>query len=96
MKPAELREKLAKGELIELLDIRERDEFMGGFKVPGSKNMPMGQVFVEAKAGRLPKDRKIVTICKTGGRGEIVARELRQKGYDIDHLEGGVDAWGGQ
>lgn len=53
----------------------------------------MGQVFVDAGAGKLPKDKKIVTICKKGGRCEIVARELREKGYDIEHLEGGIEAW---
>jgi rhodanese-related sulfurtransferase len=26
------------------------------------------------------------------GRCEIVARELRQKGYDIEYLEGGIEA----
>ncbi len=95
MQPTELKEKLQKGEDIKVLDVREADEFEagGGSPIPGAENVPMGKVFVKAMKGELPKDKKIVTVCKTGSRCEIVARELKQKGYDIEHLEGGLDAW---
>lgn len=93
MKPQELKELIKKGADLELLDVREGDEFEQGEKIEGAKNMPMGKVFVEAAKGNLPKGKKIITICKTGGRCEIVARELKQKGYDIEHLEGGVEGW---
>ncbi|HVM90933.1 MAG TPA: rhodanese-like domain-containing protein [Verrucomicrobiae bacterium] len=94
MNAEQLKDALAKGEKMKILDVREHDEFtQGGNAVPGSENMPMGQVFVNASKGLLPKDEKIVTVCKSGTRCEIVARELKQKGYDIDFLEGGVDAW---
>ena len=94
MKKEELKELLEKGEKPLLLDVREADEFGGGEDaVEGSENVPMGKVFVEAAKGELPKDKKIVTICKTGGRCGIVARELKEKGFDIDYLEGGVDEW---
>lgn len=94
MKPLELKEKLKKGEDVLLLDVREKEEVdAGGDMIEGGKNMPMGKVFTEAMKGNLPKDKKIITVCKTGGRCEIVARELKQKGYDIEHLEGGMDAW---
>lgn len=90
MKPSELKGKL--GDVL-VLDVREPHEYEVGEKIEGARNMPMGQVFVEAQKGTLPKDKKIVTVCKTGGRCEIVARELKQKGYDIEHLEGGIEAW---
>lgn len=93
MKAEELKERLAKGEDVRILDVREGEEFAGSETLPGAENMPMGKVFLEATKGTLPKDRKIVTVCKTGGRCEIVARELKKKGYDIDHLEGGLVAW---
>lgn len=94
MKVAELKEKLQKGEGILLLDVREKEEVeQGGLTIEGAQNMPMGKVFTEASKGLLPKDKKIVTICKSGTRCEIVARELRQKGYDIEYLEGGIEEW---
>jgi rhodanese-related sulfurtransferase len=95
MKAEELKRKLGQGEKLELIDVREKEEFESGVKVPGSKNVPMGQVFVDASSGKIPKDKKIVTICKSGGRCEIVARELGKKGYNIDYLEGGIEAWKG-
>ena len=93
MNVSTLKEKLASGEPIKLLDVREREEFEHGDTIPGAEHMPMGQVFVQPMHGNLPKDQKIITLCKTGGRCEIVARELKQKGYNIEHLEGGIDAW---
>ncbi|MBU6141529.1 rhodanese-like domain-containing protein [Patescibacteria group bacterium] len=93
MNVQELKKELAKGEQVELIDVREKDEFAQGDKIPGSKNVPMGQMFVDAAGGRLPKDKKIVTICKSGKRCEIVANELKKSGYNIEHLEGGVNAW---
>lgn len=96
MKVEDLKKKLADHEDVLLLDVREADEFEGGDAIEGSQNMPMGKVFVEAGQGHLPKDKKIVTICKSGGRCEIVAKELKEKGYDIEHLEGGVTEWKNQ
>lgn len=92
MKSDELKKQIEENDLM-LLDVREADEFTASESVPGAQNMPMGKVFVEAKKGNLPKDKKIVTICRSGGRCEIVARELSQKGFDIEALEGGFEAW---
>lgn len=93
MKKEKLKENLKKGEKIRILDVREKEEYEQGDKIEGSENMPMGKVFVEASKGNLPKDEKIITVCKTGGRCEIVARELKKKGYNIDYLEGGIEEW---
>jgi rhodanese-related sulfurtransferase len=92
MKPYELKDRLGNEDVL-VLDVREADEYARGERIEGAQNMPMGRVFVEAKKGTLPKDRKIVAVCQTGGRCEIVARELRAKGYDIEHLEGGIEGW---
>lgn len=94
MKPNELKEKIKQNENIVLIDIREKEEIeASGQKIEGSKNIPMGKMFVEAAKGVLPKDKKIITICKSGKRCEILIKELKPKGYDIDYLEGGIDEW---
>lgn len=93
MKPEELKQKIEKGEVMELLDVREKDEYNDGFKIAGSKNIPMGQALLDAASGKLLKDKQIVTICKSGKRAEIVASELVKKGYVADYLEGGMEAW---
>ena len=90
MKAIELKERLDKGEDVKMVDVREADEFTQESAIYGSENIPMGKMFVEAKKGNLPTDKKIVTLCSTGSRCQIVARELSQKGFDIDYLEGGI------
>ena len=94
MKVDELKEKIADGENITILDIREADEVSAtADPIPGAQNMPMGKVFTEAAKGNLLKDQEIVAVCKTGGRCDIVARELNNKGFSIEVLEGGIEAW---
>tara|TARA_B100000745_G_scaffold300509_1_gene254836 strand:+ start:6497 stop:6784 length:288 start_codon:yes stop_codon:yes gene_type:complete len=93
MNAEKLRQHIENADDITILDVREADEFESTQTIPGAQNMPMGKVFVEAKKGNLPKDKKIVTVCKVGGRCEIIARELSQKGFDIEALEGGLEAW---
>ena len=73
-----------------LLDIREADELAEDATIEGAVNMPMGKVFTEAIKGNLEKDKHIVVFCRTGGRATIVERELRERGYEIDGLEGGL------
>ncbi len=93
MKAEELKQKIASGDVMEIIDVREKEEFDNGIKIKGAKNIPMGQMFVDASMGKLLKDKKIVAVCKSGARCEIVARELSKKGFDIDFLEGGMGAW---
>jgi len=93
MKAQELKEKISKGENIHLIDVREADEYEAGEKIEGSENIPMGKMFSEASHGNLPKDIPMVAFCRTGGRCEVVSRELKAKGYDIDYLEGGIEEW---
>jgi rhodanese-related sulfurtransferase len=93
MKTQELKKLLEEKKDLVLLDVREGEEYEKGDKIEGAQNMPMGKVFVEEGKGNIPKDKKVVAICQKGGRCEIVARELQKKGYDIEHLEGGIDAW---
>ena len=52
----------------------------------------MGKVFTEAIKGNLPKDVQIIVFCRTGGRAGVVERELCERGYLIDGLEGGLEA----
>lgn len=93
MKKAELKKKIEEGSVPKLIDIREKEEYNEGEKMEGTENIPMGQMFVEAKKGNLSKDEETLLICKSGGRCEIVARELSGKGFNIDYLEGGIEEW---
>ncbi len=93
MKPNKLNELLKRKKKVLILDVREKEEFSRKDAIKGAKNLPMGKVFTEAAKGRLPKKQKIITVCSKGTRCMIVAKELRKKGYDIEYLEGGLEAW---
>jgi len=90
MKKEEFTEVLNSGEECMLLDIREAEELINDESVAGAINMPMGKVFTEAIKGNLPKDKQLIVFCRTGGRASVVVRELTERGYNIDGLEGGL------
>jgi rhodanese-related sulfurtransferase len=73
-----------------LLDVREPDEWSAG-RVDGSLHVPMGQV--PARLGDIPVDRRIVVVCRNGGRSARITEFLRQHGYDAVNLQGGLQAW---
>ena len=73
-----------------LLDVREADEWEAGH-APAAVWIPMGEV--EARVGELPRDRRIVAICRAGSRSHAVAAALLGAGYDVVNLDGGMRAW---
>lgn len=77
-----------------VIDVREKEEFKKSKdKIKGAKNIPMGRMFLMASLKKLPKKKSMVVTCLYGSRCKIVARELKKKGFKIEHLEGGIKAW---
>lgn len=75
-----------------LLDVREPDEWEAGH-APAAVHVPMKEV--QARQGELPKDRRIVAVCRSGGRSAAVAGALNAWGFDAVNLTGGMQAWSG-
>jgi len=73
-----------------LLDVREADEWDAGH-APDAVWIPMGEL--QARVDELPRDRRIVAICRTGARSGVVTGALVGAGYDAVNLEGGMRAW---
>lgn len=76
-----------------LVDVREPDEFRAELgHIRGAALIPL-----QALAGRaaaLPRDRPIVTVCRSGGRSGKAALQLIELGFDrVGSLAGGVVAW---
>ena len=70
-----------------LLDVREPVELVVE-GVPGAVNIPLPQL--RARLGELPKDREILTICRSGGRAYFATRILLQNGFKTRDLSGGM------
>ena len=73
-----------------LLDVREPDEWTAGH-APAAAHLPLGEVPLRAE--ELPTDRRVVAICRAGGRSQQAAEFLRQHGIDAVNLAGGMRAW---
>ena len=73
-----------------ILDVRERREWKAGH-VPGSKNIPLSTL--ASRAHELPAQRTYVAVCRSGSRSRSATATLRNAGFDVLNLKGGMHAW---
>jgi glyoxylase-like metal-dependent hydrolase (beta-lactamase superfamily II)/rhodanese-related sulfurtransferase len=74
-----------------LLDVREPEEYAAGH-VPGAVSLPQSELATRLE--EVPRDRPIVTICRSGSRSLHAAQFLRQMGYaNVTNAQGGTAAW---
>jgi molybdopterin/thiamine biosynthesis adenylyltransferase/rhodanese-related sulfurtransferase len=89
--PADLSVRLARGEALYLLDVREPWE-VDVAVIEGSNAIPMSNV--PARVAEIPRDREVVVICHHGMRSAMVADYLRSAGVpQVLNLTGGIDRW---
>jgi DMSO/TMAO reductase YedYZ molybdopterin-dependent catalytic subunit/rhodanese-related sulfurtransferase/glyoxylase-like metal-dependent hydrolase (beta-lactamase superfamily II) len=70
-----------------LLDVREPEEWQVEH-APDAVLIPMGQV--RQRQAELPRDRRIVVVCRSGGRSAATTDSLRRWGFDAVNLGGGM------
>jgi rhodanese-related sulfurtransferase len=86
---AQARTELAGGAL--LVDVREPSEYSAGH-IPGAITLPLGDL--AARLSELPRDRLIITICRSGVRSAQARDLLLQNGFPrVTSLAGGIQAW---
>jgi len=89
--PTELAGKLARGEELDLVDVREPHEWEIA-RIPGARLEPLG-----ALAGALhslDSARDIVVYCKGGTRSAAAVRQLQAAGFRrVWNLAGGITRW---
>lgn len=89
--PAELQARLAAGEKLKLVDVREAWELETA-RIEGSTHIPLGEI--PRRVAELDADSELVVICHHGGRSMQVAAFLERQGFSkVYNLSGGVDAW---
>ena len=74
-----------------VLDVRQHAEWKTGH-IDGAVHIPLAQL--SSHLHRLPHDRTIVTVCRSGHRSALAARTLARNGHDVLNLRGGMNAWG--
>ena len=74
-----------------MLDVREPDEWAAGH-IPGATLIPLGQL--ADRFAELPRDRMIVTVCRTGHRAAEARDILLGAGYQaVASMTGGMNDW---
>ena len=71
-----------------LLDVREHEEWAAG-RAPGAVHVPMSTL----RQDTVPRDQRVLVVCRVGGRSAAVAAALDQLGYDVANVSGGMLTW---
>lgn len=80
---------IERGEAV-LLDVREHGEWRAGH-APGALHIPLGEL--ARRFGDLPRERRLIAVCRSGSRSALATDALRQAGLQVDNLDGGMKAW---
>ncbi|WP_129113569.1 MBL fold metallo-hydrolase [Halegenticoccus tardaugens] len=100
VEPEALKDRIDAGEDITLLDARMQSDY-DEWRIDGenvtSINIPYFE-FLEDEIGedvldQIPDDREVTVLCAKGGASEYVAGTLAERGYDVNHLEDGMNGW---
>jgi len=89
---SELKAKLDAGDDIQLIDVRQPDEYAFA-RIPGAKLIPLGEII--SRMGEIDRSRETVIHCKMGGRSARAIMALEQAGFptNMSNLVGGITAW---
>jgi molybdopterin/thiamine biosynthesis adenylyltransferase/rhodanese-related sulfurtransferase len=91
--PAELQRRLASGERVVVIDVRDPDEYRDGH-LEAAANISRG--FLEFRVGTAVTEPStpIVLYCQTGLRSVLAAKALKELGYaTVINLQGGYQKW---
>jgi adenylyltransferase/sulfurtransferase len=87
----ELGERLARGDPLEVIDVREPHEWEIA-RIPGATLIPLGSL--PARVAELDSSRELVLHCHHGQRSQRALEFLRQAGFrKLKNLRGGIEAW---
>lgn len=91
---AELESQLKEGKQINLVDVREPDEWEAGH-IKEARSIPLSELedrIEEFQQG----DKEIVLVCRSGGRSGKACDFLQAKGFKVVNVTGGMLAWSGE
>jgi len=89
--PAEFAARVARGERVRLLDVREPEEFELA-RVEGAELLPLSRF--QEWAGALDPEQEIVVMCHHGVRSAQVCAYLAAQGFTkMVNLAGGIERW---
>ena len=90
-------EKLKAGKKIVAVDVRtEKESGLFTMVLPGSLVIPLDKLFLPENLDKLPTDKPVVIVCKSGLRATAAGTALRHIGFEnVYVLKGGFKALNG-
>jgi molybdopterin/thiamine biosynthesis adenylyltransferase/rhodanese-related sulfurtransferase len=89
----ELKRRLEAREKLTLVDVREKDEWRGGY-IPGAVSIPRGFLEIQAEQKLPDKGARIVAYCAGGTRSALAAATLQELGYtQVETANPGFVRW---
>lgn len=88
----ELKQRLDKGDDIQIIDVREDNEVAIG-RIPNSVHIRLAEVLT--RMNEIDPNRETVVHCKGGGRSARAIDALQRSGFNgkLMNLKGGIIAW---
>lgn len=89
----ELKERLDRGDSLELVDVREPHEWeIGNLSSNGAKLIPLNDL--PNRVDEIARSGEVVVYCRSGARSARAANFLRDQGFEnVLNLDGGILAW---
>ncbi|WP_066757270.1 rhodanese-like domain-containing protein [Crocinitomix algicola] len=89
--PQNVLDEIAEGTLF--VDVREPFEIDEvAYDIPGQIQIPLGEL--PNRIGELPKDKRLIIGCRSGGRSMNACQFLKMQGFeDVNNLQGGIMNW---
>ncbi|NOU93605.1 hypothetical protein GC093_10280 [Paenibacillus sp. LMG 31456] len=87
----DLQAKVAVGEKVHILDVREPAEYAFGH-IPGAISIPLGEL--EEKIAQLNRSNEYYVVCRTGNRSDMACQMLTEQGFtSIINVAPGMSEW---
>lgn len=91
--PRQVHQLLTAQEELELIDIRERDEYADG-QIKEALLISRGVLDLRIEATVPDRKKRIILYCEGGTRSALAARSLQELGYqNVESMAGGFTAW---
>ncbi|HJV46807.1 MAG TPA: rhodanese-like domain-containing protein [Bacillota bacterium] len=91
--PQEVMEMIKSKEDIEIIDVRESEEWESGH-IPTAKHIPLGEL--SERMNELDKTKETIMVCRSGNRSSKACQFLSQMGYSVINMNGGMMNWSGE
>jgi glyoxylase-like metal-dependent hydrolase (beta-lactamase superfamily II) len=98
--PETLKDRIESGDEVTILDTRMQSEYEE-WHIDGANvetiNVPyfhfLDEDIDEDVLEPIPDDREVTVLCAKGGASEYVAGTLVERGYEVNHLDEGMNGW---